>query len=278
MIKVTCVVDNAVERGSPMWGEHGLSFRIDTEQGCLLFDTGRSEAVFWHNLGLLGAGLGDVSALVLSHAHYDHTGALLSLLGEKPSLPVHAHPDICEPRFATREGKYKSIGLPLNQAELSQLANLRLSDVPTQVLPGVWTSGEIKGRTEAEGRSPGHVVPGDDPLRWQPDPYLDDMALVMETRQGLVVLCGCCHAGLLNTLAQVRRTFPRPITTVLGGTHLLEADGQHLQRVVEALRDTYGAPRLYLNHCTGERAYVALASAFGERVKPCPAGTALAFD
>jgi 7,8-dihydropterin-6-yl-methyl-4-(beta-D-ribofuranosyl)aminobenzene 5'-phosphate synthase len=82
----------------------------------------------------------------------------------------------------------------------------------------------------------------------------------------------------LNTLAHVARTFPRPIAAVLGGTHLMEADDRQLQRVVQVLRDMYGAPRLYLNHCTGERAYVALASAFGERVQPCPVGTALDFD
>lgn len=94
--------------------------------------------------------------------------------------------------------------------------------------------------------------------------------------RGLAVLCGCCHAGLLNTLAHVRRVFSTHIAAVVGGTHLLHADEAHLRRVIEA-SGKLGMPRVYLNHCTGLRAYIALARAFGERIAPCPAGTALSF-
>jgi 7,8-dihydropterin-6-yl-methyl-4-(beta-D-ribofuranosyl)aminobenzene 5'-phosphate synthase len=276
MKKITCVIDNTVQHGSLFWGEHGVSFRIETDQGCFLFDTGRSESVLWHNLGLLGGCPRDASALVLSHAHTDHTGALLTVLSQKPGLPLYASPDLFRPRFALRHGNYKPIGLTLTKEELGQLADLRLSDAPTEVLPGVWTSGEITERSEPEGRSNRHIVPAVG--GWRPDPYQDDMSLVMETGEGLVVVCGCCHAGLLNTLTHVQRTFQRPISTVLGGTHLVEADEKHLKRVIDVLRDTYDTPRLYLNHCTGERAYVALASAFGDQVSPCPVGTTLTLE
>jgi 7,8-dihydropterin-6-yl-methyl-4-(beta-D-ribofuranosyl)aminobenzene 5'-phosphate synthase len=159
---------------------------------------------------------------------------------------------------------------------MSQLADLRLSQTRTEVLPGIWTSGEIIERPEPEGRSARHMMRvGDD---WQPDTYGDDMSLVVEISEGLVVICGCCHAGLLNTLGHVKRVFQRPILAVLGGTHLVEADESQLRRVIDVLRDVYGSPRLHLNHCTGERAYVALASAFGDAVNPCPAGTIITFD
>jgi 7,8-dihydropterin-6-yl-methyl-4-(beta-D-ribofuranosyl)aminobenzene 5'-phosphate synthase len=276
MKKIMCMIDNAVQHASPYWGEHGLSFLIETEDGCLLFDTGGSEAVLWHNLALLGGSLSDISVLALSHAHYDHTGALIPLLSQKVSLPVYAHPDLFRQRFALKEGKYKAIGLPVSQAELDQLADLHLSDVPIQVLPGLWTSGEITERHEPEGRSRYHVVRANDD--WQPDPYRDDMSMVLETHQGLVVVCGCCHAGLLNTLAHIRHTFERPIIAIVGGTHLVAADEGHLTHIIETLRDTYGAPQLYLNHCTGQRAYAALANAFRDQVNPCPAGTTLAFS
>jgi 7,8-dihydropterin-6-yl-methyl-4-(beta-D-ribofuranosyl)aminobenzene 5'-phosphate synthase len=143
-----------------------------------------------------------------------------------------------------------------------------------EILPGVWTTGEITDRAEPEGRSANHLVRGAE--GWEPDPYRDDMALVLETDEGLVVICGCCHAGLLNTLAHVRRTFGANITAVAGGTHLLHADEAHLRRVIEVLRELR-VPRLYLNHCTGLRAYVTLAQAFGDEVAPCPAGTMLSF-
>lgn len=276
MKRITCIIDNAVQRGSPLWGEHGLSFCIETDEGRLLFDTGRSESVLWHNLGLLGGCPRNASALVLSHAHIDHTGALLTLLSHRPGLPLHASPKLFQPRFANQEGTYKPIGMPLTHEEVSQLADLRLSQTHTEVLPGVWTSGEIIERPEPEGRSTRHVTRvGDD---WQPDTYSDDMSLVIEFPEGLVVICGCCHAGLLNTLGHVKRVFQRPILAVLGGTHLVEADESQLRRVIDVLSNEYSSPRLYLNHCTGERAYVALASAFGDLVNPCPAGTIIAFD
>jgi 7,8-dihydropterin-6-yl-methyl-4-(beta-D-ribofuranosyl)aminobenzene 5'-phosphate synthase len=103
------------------------------------------------------------------------------------------------------------------------------------------------------------------------------MSLVMDTQDGLVIICGCCHSGLLNTLAHVKRTFQRPIIAILGGTHLATADGTSLEHIANVLREQYGSPYFYPNHCTGELAYVAMVNTFGDRVKPCPAGTMLTF-
>jgi metal-dependent hydrolase (beta-lactamase superfamily II) len=69
--------------------------------------------------------------------------------------------------------------------------------------------------------------------------------------------------------------FQRQIVAIIGGTHLIDADATHLQHVIELLQRVYRSPRLYFNHCTGERAYIALANAFGDQVKPFPAGTVL---
>ncbi len=276
-MKVTCVVDDAVCDHSPFWGEHGLAFLIETESGSVLFDTGQSGTVLLHNLELLGIEPAAINALAISHAHYDHTGGLPALLDRVAGIPLHAHPDLFRERFSRREGAVKCVGLPLEREALEQRLTLQLSDEPTEILPGVWTTGEITDRAEPEGRSAHHLVRGPGGMEgWEPDPYRDDMTLVLETEGGLVALCGCCHAGLLNTLAHVRRTFGLKIIAVAGGTHLLHADEAHLGRVIEVLREL-GVPRLYLNHCTGQRAYVTLAQAFGEKVAPCPAGTRLNF-
>jgi len=273
-MRVTCVVDDAVCDHSPFWGEHGVAFLIETNSGRVLFDTGQSGTVLLHNLNLLDVEPKAINALAISHAHYDHTGGLPALLDQVTGIPLYAHPDLFRERFSRREGPLKSVGLPSEREVLEQRLELRLSAEPMEILPGVWTTGEVTDRAEPEGRSANHLVHGVE--GWEPDPYRDDMALVLETDEGLVVICGCCHAGLLNTLAHVRRAFGANIITVAGGTHLLHADEAHLRRVIEVLREL-DVPWLYLNHCTGLRAYVTLAQAFGEKVAPCPAGTTLSF-
>jgi 7,8-dihydropterin-6-yl-methyl-4-(beta-D-ribofuranosyl)aminobenzene 5'-phosphate synthase len=157
---------------------------------------------------------------------------------------------------------------------LHQQADLRLSTERQLILPGIWTTGEISQRPEPEGRSPHHLVRQGD--RWASDPYQDDMALVLESSQGLILVCGCCHAGLLNTLFHARRVFGEDLAAVAGGLHLVNADEARIRHLLEQLR-WLGPPVLYPNHCTGQAAYVALAEAFGDGVTPCPAGTVLDF-
>jgi 7,8-dihydropterin-6-yl-methyl-4-(beta-D-ribofuranosyl)aminobenzene 5'-phosphate synthase len=270
-VRAVCIVDNMVGGGS-LWGEHGLAFLLEGEEGRrVLLDTGQSGKVLRHNMEELSIDPRQIEALVLSHGHQDHTGGLGVLLERVPGLGIHAHPDLFRPRFSRRDnGAVVSTGLPLSREAIEARAQLHLSALPTEVVPGVWTTGEITPRPEPEGRSRGHLIRNGN--SWVPDPYRDDMSLILRTSGGLVLACGCCHAGLLNTLRHVCRTFDGDIIAVTGGTHLASADDDHLSRVVTALRDEFRSPVLYLNHCTGERARFRLTSAFGDRVRFCGAG------
>lgn len=278
MITLSCVVENTAQRSSALWGEHGVSFAVETPEGWVLFDTGQSGDVLVHNAGVMGIHLDQFDALAISHAHYDHTGGLERFLAfARPGIPLYSHPSMFQERFSIKEDKPESIGMRLTKEQLAESTDLRLSTEPTEILPGVWTTGEIMDRTEFEGRSRNHIVRENG--EWLPDPYKDDLSLVLDTHDGLVVVCGCCHAGLLNTLAQVRRAFPKRIRAVIGGTHLASTSPEDLVHAVEVLSAYAGEGDLclYPNHCTGERAYLALAKAFGDQVRPCPAGTRLQF-
>ena len=272
---ITCVVDNAVKSSSHLWGEHGLAFWIATDSGPVLLDTGQSGTVLLHNLDELHLDAAELKALVLSHGHYDHTGGLPALVGRlTPGLPLYANSDLLQERFSQSTGQRRSIGLSVNADWLSEHFTVHLDDAPQQILPGVWTTGVITERPYPAGYVPRQEIRAGE--GYASDPYRDDLSLVVESNSGLVVLCGCCHAGLLNTIEHVQRVFQQSIVAVAGGTHLISADAATLQFVAQKLSGWGGLQRLYLNHCSGQEAYVTLRHALGGAiVRPCPAGAVL---
>jgi 7,8-dihydropterin-6-yl-methyl-4-(beta-D-ribofuranosyl)aminobenzene 5'-phosphate synthase len=100
------------------------------------------------------------------------------------------------------------------------------------------------------------------------------MSLVLETPEGLVLICGCCHAGLLNTLAHVKRTFGQEIIQVIGGTHMRSFSKEELEYIAKVLEHTYDLPKLSLGHCTGRKQIDWLTKRFGpEIVQPIHVGS-----
>jgi 7,8-dihydropterin-6-yl-methyl-4-(beta-D-ribofuranosyl)aminobenzene 5'-phosphate synthase len=274
-MRVICLVDNAVQRSSLFWGEHGLSFLIEVGEKRILFDTGLSGVVLLHNLEVLGIEPETIYAIVLSHAHNDHAGGLSKLMETvRPGIPLYAHTDIFRERYSKKGEKVLNKAFSITRQSIEAQFDLCLHDEPVEVIPGVWITGGIKERLEPEGRSPDHLMREGDNL--VPDAYRDDMALILRLDDRLMVLCGCCHAGLLNTLAHVERTFNSSIAFIAGGLHLTTSTDKHLQHVAEVLSSQSSLQGVYPCHCTGEAAYVTLTHVLGSSiVKACPAGTEL---
>jgi 7,8-dihydropterin-6-yl-methyl-4-(beta-D-ribofuranosyl)aminobenzene 5'-phosphate synthase len=273
--KITVVVENHVKEGSNLRSEHGLSFWIETPHGIVLFDTGQTEDVLFHNMEMLGLNPEDVDALVLSHSHYDHTGGLETILAKNHGLPLIAHADLFRSRYSLRNGEYKSIGMVIPEQELAERVKLTLSDEPVEVLPGLWTTGGIHERPEPVGGSDHLFSDGESGM--QPDQYKDDLSLVLKTADGLVLICGCCHAGILNTLFHVKKRFDGPITTVIGGMHLKAASDAYLVHVVQVLSVDFPGLMIFPNHCTGDNAIQKLTDVFGDRVSLFSVGSTLQF-
>lgn len=276
MIKIVCVIEDRFLPQSKLRFEHGVSFWIETDKGVTLFDTGSTASSLAHNLSVLGLNKENIDAIGLSHAHYDHTGGLKAVLPSQKPIKIFANPDIFQPRYSLRDEDYVSIGFSAENEDLVKQAILCLGREPTKIMPGLWTSGEIVDRPEPMGSSTHHFIHTTN--GFEQDHYLDDMSLVLETQKGLLLICGCCHAGLLNTLFHVEKAFKEPVFGIIGGTHLGPMNDTQLTHVIEVLNARYPDLIYFLNHCTGDRAIGKLAAAFGQRVKPFSAGSYLQFE
>ena len=265
-IKITTLSENAATGGS--LGEWGLSMLVEVDGRKILFDTGAGVAAV-HNAPLMGVDLREIDAIVLSHGHHDHTGGLrdvLRMAGKK--LEVVAHPDIWGRKYgAIGGGPARFNGVPFVKEGLESLgASFRLSREPVTLAAGIVTTGEIPMVTDYEAVEKYlYVKEGD---RLVQDPLADDLALVIDTEFGLVVILGCAHRGIVNTLRHARKlTGKELIYAAIGGTHLLNASQERLDRTAADLEEM-GVQHLGVSHCTGFNASAYLAGRFGREVLP----------
>jgi 7,8-dihydropterin-6-yl-methyl-4-(beta-D-ribofuranosyl)aminobenzene 5'-phosphate synthase len=244
----------------------------------LLFDTGVSPTGMVENMRRLGIAPADVEVLVLSHGHWDHVTGVEGLVRElgRARLPVTIHPEF----WARRR-----IGFPgLEPAELPATSRAALEGMgfsiveqrePSFLLDGaVLITGEVDRTTPFETGFQGHEALRDG--HWAPDPLiLDDQALVVRLRdRGLVVLSGCGHAGIVNTVRYARRlTGTDEVAAVIGGFHL---SGPMFEHVIEPTVEAFAelSPALLMPaHCTGWKAVHRLASRFPEAFVMSTVGT-----
>jgi 7,8-dihydropterin-6-yl-methyl-4-(beta-D-ribofuranosyl)aminobenzene 5'-phosphate synthase len=248
--RITVLCENSVGPLSGTLGEHGFSALIEPAHGePILFDTGQG-ATLLHNARRMNKDLSRVSRVAISHGHYDHTGGLLPLLRECGPKTVYAHPGIFNPRYRVKDtGDGIAIGLPHDRATLETAgAAFDLSAEFRELAPKVYLSGQVPRVTAFETGDRGLFS---DCTGTVPDPTPDDQSLVLETARGLVILLGCCHAGLVNTLEHVAgRTGRRDLYAVVGGTHLGFSGREQLERTIAYLRQA-GVTKVAACHCTG---------------------------
>jgi 7,8-dihydropterin-6-yl-methyl-4-(beta-D-ribofuranosyl)aminobenzene 5'-phosphate synthase len=252
----------------------------------VLFDTGPEDYAFERNVTRLGVDLGAVESIVLSHGHWDHSGAMLLALGMirgrngAREVPFYAHPGM----FVTRgvrqpNGTVRRMDDVPSVADLTDFgARVIVTTEPQSFLDGLfYVSGEIPRVTSFERGYPGQMRRTAD--GWEPDELLMDerWLAVNVAGKGLVVFSACSHAGIVNVCKHARATFPDiPIHCVMGGLHLSGPNEAIIPQTVADLAD-FGIKVIAAGHCTGWRAMTALSNAFGSALAPTAVGKQFTF-
>jgi len=274
-LKITVLVENCAS-GRNLLAEHGLSFLIETGRNKILFDTGQGLALR-HNTENLNVDLKTISAVVLSHGHYDHTGGLTFALNGMNCPRLYAHPEAFSLKYARNtDGSAREVGMTAgNKITAGELAEIVFVEEKTEIAPGLFLTGPIPRTTDFEDTG-GSFFKGPDCR--MPDDLPDDQAVFIETATGTVVILGCAHSGIINTLRHVKTlTANRPIHTVIGGMHLLHASPARMDQTVTELR-RFNIQRLIPCHCTGFAATVRLWNEFPGKCEICTTGTVIQFE
>ncbi len=263
-LRITTLSENTAGVGNFL-AEWGLSILVETDEVNILLDTGSGISAS-HNADILGIDLSKIDKIVLSHGHYDHTGGLRQILRKmRKEVEIIAHPDIWAAKYVRRQGqKDRYIGMPFQRQELESLgARFNLTTKSIKITDNIMTTSEIPMVTEFEEIEPNRFFVKED-TGWQPDKLLDDQALIINTELGLVIILGCAHRGIINTLYHAQQlTGVKPIHMVLGGCHLISASKERIQLTIAALREL-SVQKLGVSHCTGLPAAVIMAQEFGD--------------
>ena len=242
MTQITDIVDNRAADG--FIAEHGLSLLIEHGDERILFDTGAGVALR-PNASKLDIDLGVVTRIVLSHSHNDHTGGLGVLA---PKCPIHVGDGVDVPCFSKHaDGSVHSLAVPPDAKAVLSAADVRVGRQFEEIAKGVYLSGRI-ARTFGEDNGKSFYCDESCTVR---NYVLEEQALLTEDG---VLVTGCCHAGIINTVQAFRRVVPHiAIRTIVGGLHLCHATDDEIGQTGDFLRQLNLA-RLVLLHCTGEAA------------------------
>jgi 7,8-dihydropterin-6-yl-methyl-4-(beta-D-ribofuranosyl)aminobenzene 5'-phosphate synthase len=259
---ILTLAENAVQKLG-LIAEHGLSFLIASSGGDILFDTGQGLALI-PNAMRMGVDLRRISSVVLSHGHIDHTGGLPRLVGEIGPRPLFAHPSAFSRKYSKKTGELRSIGAPKSREGLERSGvQLRPCMEPVEAAPGILATGAVPRMTDFE-QIPRHFLKDSpDGSGLVQDLLEDDQALILQQRGAPVVVLGCGHSGIVNTLLYAAElTGTKRFSLVVGGTHLIDADDARLERTLESLRQ-FDIRRIAPCHCTGPRGQFALWERYG---------------
>lgn len=253
--RVTILVDNAVMELIPnsqfvtrlsmpdksFICEHGFSALVEAEGKRILIDTGSVGIAVTHNLKLLGINPEDIDLIFLTHGHYDHTGGILSFPAK-----VIAHPSAFFKRYLLTPVGTR-LDLTCHSSEMF-IDRVEYHSGPLQLAKGIWTTGEIKRRHPWEMLKIFEIQRDGKDV---PDDIIDDQGVIISSKKGLVVISGCGHAGIINTIEQaIELSGINEVYCVIGGFHLIGPGESNIEKTIKELK-RLNVKKVLPIHCTG---------------------------
>jgi 7,8-dihydropterin-6-yl-methyl-4-(beta-D-ribofuranosyl)aminobenzene 5'-phosphate synthase len=236
-IKVTILYDNYIHTEGTK-SDWGYSCLIEGTEKTILFDAGTKGDILMHNMRKLNVNPKNVDLVVISHEHGDHTGGLPAFFKENSNVTVY-HPVSFSDNFVRAVNQAGATAIPV--------------DKPVELCEGVYSTGEMRGGP------------------------IEEQSLVLETSQGLVVITGCSHQGIVNLVSKARTMSDKNIHIVFGGFHLFQHSDEAVSEIITQFKKQ-GVAKCGATHCTGDRQIGLFEQAYGSNFVKMGVGLVLSFS
>ena len=258
-MKVTILCDNNTRIDRYFYGEPGFSALIEEAGRKILLDTGYTD-IFLRNAQLLGLDLKEIDSLIFSHGHDDHTRGLSELIKYYEAAQMKKKVELIghEKAFEPKSDDGREIGFTLRESALEYYFRIRKENKPLHLTENLIYLGEIPRRNSFENKITFGVTKGASG-ELEPDYIIDDTSLAYKTEEGIVIVTGCCHAGICNTIEYTKEVCGDDrILDVIGGFHLLDVDPSVMAQILSYL-STQKIATMHPCHCTDVKAIISLA-------------------
>lgn len=268
-VKLTIIIEDTTTNPR-LTAQHGLSCWLEAGSERILFDTGQDGA-FLQNAQLLDIDIASASRVIISHGHYDHAGGVPALLQHGSNAKFYLQESAWDERISCpANAPLRSIGISWPRSVLP--AGQLITNPTNKIVPAIYCIGNI---ANCIGKPSNSYFQRHEADHWVTDNFSDEQAIILVTELGLVVITGCCHCGVINTLlaAQLITGVPK-IYTLIGGLHLYQHSDEQVRKIAEELA-TFQLQKLWLNHCTGLRAFELLQAKMTAEVKWAGTGSCI---
>ncbi|MGD1823493.1 MAG: MBL fold metallo-hydrolase [Pleomorphochaeta sp.] len=248
-LEITTLVENSKGEHLSLINEHGISFFIEIDGECILFDVGQTDA-FIKNSILINKNLSKVNHVVLSHGHYDHSGGLKYLVDINKDFNLWLGKGFFNEKYGYQNGAYEYLGNDFDEKYLIN-NNLKFKYVNqdiVEIVKDVFIITNFEKTQKDEKINPRFVLRKDE--QFVKDEFLDEVLIAIKTDKGIIAILGCSHPGMRNMLETAKRRLNAPLYAVLGGTHLVEADQECFNNSINYL-SSGNIQYVGVSHCTG---------------------------